>query len=431
LTFRPRLHDLGQDMNTKTFFFIGMISTVIIVSSAAVIYLHFLQGNGHTIRVGILHSQTGPVALSELPIVDATMLAIDELNAAGGLLGKYIEPILGDGASDAATFAAQAEKLIAKDQVAVIFGCWTSASRKMVKPIVEKYNHLLFYPLPFEGLESSPNIVYTGAVPNQEMFPGVTWAYINLGKSFYLVGSDYVGPRVVNELIKMHVQLLGGTIAGEAYQPLNGAVFKQIVQDIVKTQPKVIVNTVSGKNNIAFFKELRSAGITPEKIPTISFSIAEEELKILSIKDMVGDYAGWSYFQSIERPENAKFVQNFKRKYGEERVVSAALEAAYFGVHLWAQAVKSAGTIDLSAVRRLVKIQGMNAPEGIVTIDANNNHTWKLARVGQITPAGQFKVVWSSGNAVCPIPFPFQDKQDWAAFLDRLYKGWGNQWAAE
>jgi urea transport system substrate-binding protein len=409
-----------------------IVFTIIGVVLGVFVYQYFMQGKSNSsIRVGILHSQTGVMAISELSVIDATMLAIDEINASGGLLGRNIEPILGDGASDWPTFAAQAEKLITKDNVEVVFGCWTSASRKMVKPIFEKYDHLLFYPVQYEGVENSPNIIYTGAVPNQQIFPGVTWAFYNLGKTFFLVGSDYIFPRVANELIKKQVDAIGGTIVGEAYQPLNGAQFKKIVQDIIKAKPQVIISTINGSSNITFFKELRSAGITPDKIPTVSFSIAEEEFKVLSVKDFVGDYAAWNYFQSIDSPENKKFVQAFKKRYGESRVMSDPLEAAYFGVYLWAQAVKNAGTAKVRLVKEKLKVQGMDAPEGVVYIDANNNHTWKIVRIGKILENGQFKQVWSSIKAICPIPFPFEGKQDWSWLLDRLYKGWGNQWSAQ
>lgn len=409
-----------------------VIATIVVTTLATFMFMHFIPSQSrYTIRVGILHSQTGPLAMSELAVIDATILAIDEINAAGGLLGKFINPVIADGASDASTFALQAEKLITKDQVDVIFGCWTSASRKAVKPVIEKHNHLLFYPVQYEGLESSPNIVYTGAAPNQQILPGVTWAFYNLGKTFFLVGSDYIFPRVANELIKDHVIAFGGKIVGEAYQPLNEPHFEMIVQEIVKKQPQVIINTINGSGNISFFKELRRAGITSDKIPTMSFSIAEEELKTLPAQELIGDYATWNYFQSIQRPENLLFIEKFKKKYGESRVTSDPLEAAYFGVHLWAQAVKKAGTAAVEIIGTMIKQQGMDAPEGIVYIDQDNNHTWKMVRVGKINKDRQFDEIWNSKKSIRPIPFPVHGTQNWSELVQLLYKGWNNQWSAE
>lgn len=408
-----------------------LFGTFLITTATTGLYIYFFHAQkNYTIRVGILHSQTGTMAISELPVIDATILAIDEINQAGGLLGKFIEPIVADGASDWPTFAAQAEKLITQDKVDVIFGCWTSASRKSVKPVVEKHNHLLFYPVQYEGLENSPNIIYTGAAPNQQILPGVTWAYYNLGKKFFLVGSDYIFPRVANELIKVHSASFGGKIVGETYQPLNNPTFQKVVQEIIKAQPDVIINTINGSGNISFFKELKNAGITAEKIPTMSFSIAEEELKALQSKELIGNYVTWSYFQSINRPENTLFIEKFKKKFGQDRVVSDPLEAAYFGVHLWAQTVKNSGTSEVETIRNMVKGQGRNAPEGIVYIEPDNNHTWKMVRIGKITPEGQFHEVWNSIKSIRPVSFP-TERQNWSGLLERLYTGWNNQWSAD
>ncbi|MFA6066505.1 MAG: urea ABC transporter substrate-binding protein [Candidatus Babeliaceae bacterium] len=384
------------------------------------------------IRVGILHSQTGTMAISELPIIDATLMAIEEINDSGGLLGRSIEPIVEDGASDPATFAAKAEKLITKDKVDVIFGCWTSASRKAVKSIVEKHDHLLFYPVQYEGLEDSPNIIYTGATPNQQILPGVTWCYYNLGATFFLVGSDYVFPRTAHEIIKNYIKLFNGKIIGEAYVPLGGTSFEGIVKNIVALQPKVIINTINGNSNNTFFKALRNAGITPDKIPTMSFSIAEQDLEVLGAQELVGDYAAWSYFQSVASPTNERFVDRFKKKYGQDRVVSDPLEAAYFGIGLWAQAVREVKTSQVLKIKNAIKKQGQDAPEGIVYIDPNNNHTWKTVRIGKITQQGQFDIVWSSHKAIRPIPFPsFRGRINWEGFLEKLYEGWNKKWALE
>jgi urea transport system substrate-binding protein len=386
-------------------------------------------GNG-SIKVGVLHSLTGTMAISEKSVVDATLLAIEEINAKGGILGKKIQPIVVDGKSNWGTFAEKAKQLITKDKVVTVFGCWTSASRKTVKPVFEKYNHLLIYPIQYEGLEESPNIIYTGAAPNQQIIPAVKWSFDNLGKRFFLVGSDYVFPRTANAIIKDQVTALQGEILGEEYVLLGANNVENAINKIVETQPDVILNTINGDSNIAFFQGLRKAGITPDKIPTISFSIAEEELRSLPREDVVGDYAVWNYFQSIDDANNRNFIKNFQKKYGANRVTSDPIEAGYFGVYLWSQAVTDAASLNVNIIRENLKDQSLKAPEGIVYIDSNNQHTWKTVRVGKIQPDGQFQVVWSSDKPIRPVPYPIsRSKADWDKFLESLYLGWNKSWA--
>lgn len=385
-----------------------------------------------SIKIGILHSLTGTMALSEKTVVNATQLAIQEINNAGGVLGKQIEPIVIDGKSDWPTFQKGAETLLKDHQVPVVFGCWTSASRKMVKPVFERYNRLLFYPVQYEGLEESPNIIYTGATVNQQVIPGVVWGFENLGKTFFLVGSDYVFPRTANEIIKKVISSLGGTIVEEEYLLLGSKEVSHIISAIKELKPAVIINTINGDSNIPFFKELRKAGITPERIPTISFSIAEPELKDLGVGSMIGDYACWNYFESVDTPANDSFIEKFTKEYGASKVTSDPMEAAYFGVHVWANAVRHAGTTDPDAVKAALKNLSYNAPEGVVTIDPENQHTWKQVRIGKIQSDGQFNIIWDSQKAVRPMPYPimYQSKKEWDDFLQNLYKSWQNQWAA-
>ena len=383
-----------------------------------------------TIKVGILHSLTGTMAISENPVKDSTLLAIQEINDAGGLLGKKIEPVIHDGKSDWPTFANEAEKLIKEDKVAVVFGSWTSASRKTVKPIFERYNHLLFYPVQYEGLEESPNIVYTGAAPNQQIIPAVKWTFDNIGKKFFLVGSDYVFPRTANAIIKDIVSALEGEIVGEEYLLLGSSDVDDVVKKIAAAKPDAIFNTINGDSNLAFFKALRAVGITPDKIPTISFSIAEAELQAMGAAAFAGDYAAWNYFQSIDSEKNREFVEKFKKIYGASRVTDDPIEAGYFGVHLWAKAVNDAGTTDVEAVRKALPKQSFEAPEGMVYIDKENQHTWKIVRIGKILPDGQFEIVWSSEKPIRPVPFPvYRSKIEWNQFLTELYKSWGERWA--
>jgi urea transport system substrate-binding protein len=382
------------------------------------------------IKVGVLHSLTGTMGISERSVCDATLLAIEELNAAGGLLGRRIEPVVADGRSDWPTFAREAERLITRDNVAVVFGCWTSASRKTVKPVFEKYDHLLFYPVQYEGLEQSPNIIYTGAAPNQQIIPAVKWSFDHLGKRFFLVGSDYVFPRTANEIIKAQVTALGGEIVGEEYLRLGGTDAVPIVEKIAQGRPAVILNTINGDSNVAFFVALRRAGITPAQIPTLSFSLAEDELRHMDARTMAGDYAAWNYFQSVDSSENLRFQKAFRDRYGPDRVTDDPMEAAYFGVKLWARAVTRAGTTNAREVRKALHGQSIAAPEGIVTIDADTQHTWKVVRVGKIRADGQFEIVWSSQHPVSPIPYPeFRTPAEWKKFLADLQADWGGAWA--
>jgi len=382
------------------------------------------------IKVGILHSLSGTMAISEKSVVDATLLAIEEINDQGGLLGRKVRPIVMDGRSDWPTFAELANKLVVEKKVSVVFGCWTSASRKTVKPVFEQHDHLLFYPVQYEGLEQSPNIVYTGAAPNQQIIPAINWCYANLGKRFFLVGSDYVFPRTASAIMRDRIGELGGEIAGEEYVLLGSKQVEGMVQKILETRPDVILNTINGDSNVAFFRQLGKAGITPDKIPTMSFSLAEDELLVLGVANMTGNYACWNYFQSIDSEQNRSFVKRFRRRYGSYRVTDDPMEAGYFGVYLWAEAVKRAGTPDPKDVRKAVGGLSFRAPEGLVSVDPDTQHTRKSVRVGRIRPDGQFDIVWRSEEPIFPEPFPeSRTRSEWNEFLQNLYVGWSDNWA--
>ena len=363
-------------------------------------------GGGNTIKVGILHSLSGTMAISEKSVVDAEQLAIEEINAAGGVLGKKIEAIVEDGASDWPTFAEKAKKLIDQDKVATIFGCWTSASRKAVLPVFEEKKHMLWYPVQYEGQECSQNIFYTGAAPNQQIEPSVDWLLTNKGKEFFLVGSDYVFPRTANTIIKAQLQAKGGKMVGEDYLPLGNTEVTPIIAKIKAALPKggVIYNTLNGDSNVAFFKQLQGAGLTPDKYPSMSVSIAEEEVKAIGPEYLKGHYAAWNYFMTVDSPTNKKFVEAFKKKYGNDRVTNDPMEAAYIAVYLWKQAVETAKTTDLEPVRKAAIGQSFDAPEGKVTLE-NNHHISKVVRIGEVTADGQFKIVNSTDKAIAPIPW--------------------------
>ena len=380
------------------------------------------------IKVGILHSVTGTMAISEQSVIDATQLAIHELNAEGGLLGRPLEAVLIDGQSDPKVFLKAASRLITKDRVSVIFGCWTSACRKTIRPVIEAHDHLLVYPLQYEGLEASRNILYTGSTPNQQIAPAVLWAVKNLGKRVFLVASDYVFPRAANFQIKHQLSALKAELVGEVYLPLGDNNVQAMMVAIAAARADVILNTINGDSNIAFFQQLQRQNITT---PVLSFSVGESELQRMGPGLMRGHYAAWSYFQQLANDENRQFVTAFRRKFGDHRVTDAAMEAAYTGVYLWASAVRSAKTEDSSTVRESLKGQRFNAPSGLVTVSYSNNHLWKPLYIAQVSESGDFKLVWQHSQPIRPLPFPpYLPRKQWQQYLRQLYQGWGENWAA-
>lgn len=362
---------------------------------------------GETIKVGILHSLSGTMAISEVSVKDATMMAIEEINAAGGVMGKLLEPIIEDGASDWPTFAEKARKLIQQDGVAVVFGCWTSASRKAVLPVFEELNGLLFYPVQYEGLEASPNIFYTGAEPTQQIIPGVEFLVNELGaQSIYLLGSDYVFPRTANLIIKAQLEALGVTLAGEEYVPLGGTEFSTIISKIQEAQPAAIFNTLNGDSNVAFFKQFKDAGFTAETLPVISVSVAEEEVRGIGPENIAGHYTAWNYYQTTATPENEAFVAAYKAAYGEDRVTADPIEAGYFGVYVWKALVEAAGSTDVAAVTAAADGDvEIVAPGGPIKVDGETQHMYKTVRIGQINVEGLIDEVWASEAPVKPDPF--------------------------
>lgn len=374
------------------------------------------------IRVGVIYSLTGTMAVSEKPLVDGVRLAVEEINAQGGLLGRPLELVVADGRSDSAVFAAEAERLVSQEHVSVLFACWTSACRKAVKPVVERHNHLMFYAVQYEGLERSGNIVYTGAAPNQQIMPGTRWALDRWGKRVYLVGSDYIFPHTANVIIRDMVTASGGEVLAERYLPLGGTDVTAVINDIRRLKPDVVLNTINGDSNAAFFKALRAAGL--ESTPLVSFSVAEGEMKAFGGAELSHHYAVWSYFQSLPEKENRRFVAAFQQRFGAGRVTSDPVEAAYTGVHLWAQAVRQAGSPEPPYVNRTILNQTLHAPSGIVSVDRDSRHEWKMVRVGHVLPDGQFEQVFVIPYAVRPSPFPsYRTIPEWEAVAARLRKG--------
>jgi urea transport system substrate-binding protein len=386
------------------------------------------------IKVGILFSLRGVMAGGGTAAHDAAQLAVDELNKQGGLLGRSIVALHKDGASNHSQFAKEAEKLITEDHVCVLFGTRASVNRKAVKEIVEKHDHLLFYPMQFEGLEYSPNIIYLGAAPNQQIFSAIDYMLDQRGKRrLFLMGSDYVFPRAANEIVRDYMKNKHpeAQIVGEKYVPYGGSEVREAVQAIKDKNPDLILNTINGDTNIVFFRELSEAGLRADTTTVLSFSMSENDL--LNIGEAgIGHYCAWSYFQSLDRPENRAFVRRFQQQFGERRVVSDPMEAVYFGIHLWAQAVQAAGGIEPPAVRAsILKGRSFDAPEGNVRIDGTTHYTWRPMRIGRVKEDGQFEIVSDTDWALQPQPFPPTRSRDaWKKYLLDLYTGWGNRWIA-
>jgi urea transport system substrate-binding protein len=408
------------------------LAAVIAAALAGWFLLDRLLVDRRPIVVGILHSETGPMAVSERSMIDAEVLALEEINRSGGLLGRPVRWVIADGASDWPTFARQAERLIREQGVQVIFGCWTSACRKGVLPVVEAADHLLLYPMAYEGLEQSPNIVYTGAAPNQQITPAVQWCHESLGaRRFFLVGSDYIWPHCVNAIVKDQLTGLGAELVGEAYVPFGATDLDAVARQIAAAQPDVILSTVVGDSALPFARAVRAAGLDAATTPIVTFAVGENELRGGVAADMAGHYAAWNYFQSLDRPENRAFVEAVQQRYGSDRSTSDTMVAAYNSVLLWAQAVREAGTADVGQVRAALRHQSLDAPEGIIAVDPETQHTWRPVFIGQIRADGQVDVVWSSRTAVRPMPFPIsRSRSEWEGFVADLYRGWGGRWAA-
>jgi urea transport system substrate-binding protein len=381
------------------------------------------------IKIGVIFSKTGELASSERSIINSITLAIEEINSMGGLLNRHLEIVIADGQSSDDVYASEADRLIKKEKVSVLFACLTSACRKRVKDVVEKENNLLMYPVAYEGVEQSPNIVYLGAAPNQQIIPAIKWAIDHLGKRFYLVGSDYIWPHIANEIIKAEIANLGGQIVGENYVALGDNHMQTTIQQILASKPDVILHTLIATSNKSFFDALHDAGITSKKIPVLTFAIGEGQVQELKIKNIAGNYAAWSYFESIEEPENIAFVARFKKRFGQDRVTNDPMTSAYLGVKLWAEAVTESGTDDVTVVRNSILRQSLHSPAGPVYIDPFTRHTWRIVRIGEFLDDGQIKVIWHSTKPIPPEPYPqFKTKIEWQRLLQELYKRWGHQW---
>lgn len=394
--------------------------------SASVISMGVAFGTlaADTIKVGILHSLSGTMAISETPLKDMALMSIDDINAHGGVLGKQLEPVIVDPASNWPLFAEKARQLLTQDKVAVVFGGWTSVSRKSVLPVFEELNGLLFYPVQYEGEEMSPNVFYTGAAPNQQAIPAVEYLLSEDGgaaKRFILLGTDYVYPRTTNKILRafLHSKGIQDKDIEEVYTPFGYSDYQTIVSNIKKFSADgktAVISTINGDSNVPFYKELANQGIKATDVPVIAFSVGEEELRGIDTKPLVGNLAAWNYFQSVDNPTNKKFVEQWKAyakahklPNADTAVTNDPMEATWVGMHMWAQAVEKAKSTDVDKVRAAMAGQSYPAPSGFtLTMDKTNHHLHKPVMIGEIEADGQFNVVWQTDAPIRAQPWsPF------------------------
>jgi urea transport system substrate-binding protein len=401
-------------------------------SLAAIGTLPLTAGAADTIKVGILHSLSGTMAISETALKETALMTIDEINAKGGVMGKKLEPVVVDPASNWPLFAEKARQLLTKDKVAVVFGCWTSVSRKSVNPVFKELNGLLFYPVQYEGEELEKNVFYTGAAPNQQAIPAVEYLMSKDGgsaKRFVLLGTDYVYPRTTNKILRAFLKSKGVAEADimEDYTPFGHSDYQTIIAKIKKFASEgkktAVISTINGDSNVPFYKELGNAGLKATDVPVVAFSVGEEELRGVDTKPLVGHLAAWNYFMSLKNGENDKFIKMYKDWAKKQKLPNAdkvvtndPMEATYIGIHMWAQAVEKAKSTDTDKVIAAVAGQKFKAPSGFeVMMDEKNHHLHKPVFIGEVKADGQFNVVWKTPGPVKAAPWspyiPGNDKK--------------------
>ena len=384
------------------------------------------------IVVGLIHSETGPLAISERSLLDAEILALEEINAKGGVAGRRVKWVKADGRSDPAAFASQALRLIEQDKVDVLIGGWTAECRKALLEVVEKKESLLIFPANFEGIERSAHAIYAGGSASQVVLPAVHWCFDALkARKFFVIGTEEVWSRVASELAKDGIKAAGAALAGESYLPLVGGDAQALVEMIRVANPDVVLNLLVGDSNVSFYAALRRAGLTPDKLPVVAFAVAEDELRRFPPGDMTGHYSAFSYIQGLDRPENLEFVRKFKAKHGNNRTISDTMVSAYDGVMIWAQAADEAGTGKPKVVMDRFDRQSLNAPEGIVTIDPDSRIAWRPFCLGKIRADGQFDLAWTISKPIQPVTFvATRSKTQWLSLLDELKGRWGGRWSS-
>ncbi len=397
-----------------------------LAAAAAALCMTLPAQAADTIKIGVLHSLSGTMAISETVLKDTVLMAIEEINAKGGVLGKKLEPVVVDPASNWPLFAEKARQLVSKDKVAVTFGCWTSVSRKSVLPVYEELNGLLFYPVQYEGEELSKNVFYTGAAPNQQAIPAVEYLMSKDGggaKRFVLLGTDYVYPRTTNKILRAFLNKQGITDADilEEYTPFGHSDYQSIIAKIKKFAAEgkktAVISTINGDSNVPFYKELGNQGLKATDVPVVAFSVGEEELRGVDTKPLVGHLAAWNYFMSLKNPANTAFTQKWaayaKAKgiagHKDRPLTNDPMEATYIGIYMWKQAVEKAKSTDTNKVIAAMAGQTFTAPGGFTsTMDKTNHHLHKPVFIGEIKADGQFNVVWKTSGPVRANPWsPF------------------------
>jgi urea transport system substrate-binding protein len=375
--------------------------------------------SGDSVKIGLLNSMSGTMSISETTVRRSLELAVEEINADGGVLGKQLEVVTEDGASEPTVFAERATKLIQSDCVAAVFGGWTSSSRKAMLPVFESNDALLFYPVQYEGLEASENIFYTGATTNQQIIPALDYLKDELGvTSLHLVGSDYVFPRTANAIIKAYAEENGIEIVGEDYEPLGSTEgIQTIVNRVQGSGADAVFNTLNGDSNVSFFTQYANVGLAAGTMPVLSVSIAEEEVPGIGVEKLEGQYTAWNYYQTVDSPENEEFVAAFKEAYGEDAVTSDPMEAAYTSVYLWKGMVEAAESFAVADVQEAADGVSFAAPEGSVTVDGENHHIAKTALIGRVNAEGLIDTVWSSDGPIDPDPC--LESYEWAASMEK------------
>ena len=394
------------------------IAGTLVLFLAGGVWLWLKEAQAAPIRIGILHSLSGHMAMYEPPLVDALQLAVEEINQSGGLLGRRVETLVADCRSDADHCAREAERLIGTERVSALFGCWESDCRRSVRRVVERHRHLLFYPLQNEGMEQSPNIVYLGAAPNQQMIPAVLWALGKFGKRFYLVGSTDRFSPIAQLVMTEVIQAQGGEVLGSVRLAQQGEAMMpaiaRSVDELRRLKPDVVINTAQGDVNQAWFTALAGTGLTAQQLPVISTNIGENGVQAMPAGTMTGHYVAWGYFQTLAGEANQRFVAAFRKRYGAKRVINDPMELSYVGIKLWAQAIQDAGTDNPAQINISILKQSMAAPEGVVSLDKHKRHLWRNVRIGRTRPDGQFDIVWSSPTPVGPEPYPtYRTALDW------------------
>jgi urea transport system substrate-binding protein len=409
-------------MNRRNF-----VKALTLSASIAAIGLPAGAHAADTIKVGILHSLSGTMAISETALKNVALMTIEEINAGGGVLGKKLEPVVVDPASNWPLFAERARQLLAQDKVAAVFGCWTSVSRKSVLPVFKELNGLLFYPVQYEGEELEKNVFYTGAAPNQQAIPAVEYLMSEEGggaKRFVLLGTDYVYPRTTNKILRAFLKSKGVSDADilEDYTPFGHADYQTIIARIkqfaAEGKKTAVVSTINGDSNVPFYKELGNAGLKATDVPVVAFSVGEEELRGVDTKPLLGHLAAWNYFMSVDNPQNKAFIDKY-RAWAKKNAIPNAdtvvtndpMEATYVGLHMWKQAVEKAGSTEVDKVIAAMGGQSFKAPSGFtLTMDATNHHLHKPVLIGEVRADGQFDVVWQTKAPI--------RAQPWSPFIE-------------